>query len=188
MPSPSFRLVDVTSQRQALVEVAKLIRKGSIHPEIIAAAKRLTRDCSARDDLCELESLFNAVKEGDARVPWLKRGVRYVADSYSFDVFNGVGAMIASCKSGSCAGDCDDVTVLLGSLAAAIGFKVGARAWGQGEDQRGDYQHVYPVAAVPKNGPWPRDYSGHGLDVTVPRSYVGWEPEGDGHILTAWVE
>ena len=69
-------------------------------------------------------------------------------------------------------------------LAASVGFMVGARAWGKGTS--GDYAHVYPVAAVPKNGPWPKGYIGHGLDITVPRSEVGWEPEG-GHFMTAWV-
>jgi hypothetical protein len=185
--APSARLVDVTSQRQALVKIAELIRSGSIDRRIIVAAKTITRDCDARDDLCELEAIFKAVKEGDARIPWLRRGVRYVADSYSFDVYNGVGSLIDLCSSGACGGDCDDHTILVGALAASLGFRVGARAFGKGSDQSDDYQHVYPVAAIPKSGPWPRNYFGHGMDTTVPRSYVGWEPEG-GHIMTAWVD
>jgi hypothetical protein len=79
---------------------------------------------------------------------------------------------------------CDDQVILVGSLCAAIGFKVGARAWGKGAS--GEYQHVYPVVLVPKGGPWPRGYYGTGLDTTVPRFDVGDEPEG-GHILTAWL-
>jgi hypothetical protein len=184
MSPRTARLEDITSQRDALEKLAELIRKGSIDQEILRAAKAVTRDCSARDDLCELEAIFNAVKYGDSRVSWLKKGMRYVADPYPFDTFHSASAMIESCRAGACAGDCDDATVLVGSLAASIGFMVGARAWGKGTS--GDLLHVYPVAAVPKSGPFPKDYFGHGLDITVPSSEVGWEPQG-GHFITAWV-
>src|SRR3990172_6096882 len=142
------------------------------------------RTARLEDITSQLEALFQAVKYGDSRVAWLKKGMRYVADPYPFDTFHGASAMIESCRAGACSGDCDDATILVGSLAASIGFMVGARAWGKGTS--GDLLHVYPVAAVPKNGPWPNDYFGHGLDITVPRSEVGWEPEG-GHYITAWV-
>jgi hypothetical protein len=187
MPSPSFRLVDVSTQRDSLLEIEKLIRKGSINKDILLASKRLTRDCAARDDMCELESIFNAVKYGDSRVPWLKRGIRYVADPHSYDTFHAVDSIIEFAKNGSGAFDCDDVTILIGSLAASLGFQVGARAWGHGSNQNGDYQHIYAIACIPKNGPWPVDYYGHGLDTTAEQSYVGWEPPG-GHIMTAWPE
>lgn len=178
---------EITSQRDALEAMARLIREGSVDPRIVQAARALTRDCEARDDLCELESIFRAVKYGDGRVPWLRKGMRYVADSYSFDTFNSVNATIEQCSSGACAGDCDDQTILVAALCAALGFKVGARAWGKGASQGGEYQHVYPVACVPKAGPWPSDYYGTALDTTVPQSEVGWEPDG-GHIMTAWIE
>ena len=186
MPTSPARFVEVSSQEAALEEIAELIRKGALEQEVIRAAKTITRDCTPRDDLCELKAIFDAVKYGDARLPWLKKGMRYVADPRSTDTYHSATAMIASCKAGACAGDCDDSTILVGSLAAALGFMVGARAWGQGKNQDGDYQHVYAVAAVPKSGPWPRGYLGHGLDTTVPASEVGWEPPG-GHIMTAWV-
>ena len=183
MPSTT-RFEAVASQEQALEKIAGLIRKGSVDPRIVQAARALTRDCRSRDDLCELEALYQAVKSGDSRVSWLKRGMRYVADPHSFDTFSAVSAIITDCGSGSCAGDCDDHSVLVGSLAAAVGFKVGARAWGPGKS--GDYQHVYAVALVPKGGPWRKGYFGHGLDTTVPRFDVGDEPPS-GHILTAWL-
>ncbi len=183
--APRMKLEEMTSQREALERVASLIRKGSIHPEILRAAKAITRDCAARDDLCELEALYDAVKNGTDRVEWLRHGVRYVADPQPFDSFVGVGTMIDLCSSGACAGDCDDQTILVGALAASLGFKVGARAWGPGRS--GEYAHVYAVAAVPKSGPWPRDYYGHGLDTTVPSFSLGDEPSG-GHILTSWLK
>lgn len=183
MPS-SVRFREVGSQEEALEELASLIRSGSVDPRIVQAARAITRDCSSRDDLCELEAIYEAVKEGTSRVSWLKRGMRYVADPHSFDTFSTVNALITDCAAGSCAGDCDDSSILVGSLAAAVGFKVGVRAWGPG--RAGDFQHVYAVALVPKNGPWGKNYYGHGLDTTVPRFSVGDEPPG-GHIVTAWL-
>jgi len=104
--SRTARLEDVTSQRDALEKIGELIRKGSIDQEVLRAAKAVTRDCSARDDLCELEAIFNAVKHGDSRVAWLKKGLRYVADPYPFDTFHSASAMIESCRAGACSGDC----------------------------------------------------------------------------------
>ena len=184
MPA-SVRFETVESQAAALEIIASLIRKGCVNKEILKAAKKLTRDCPARDDLCELQAIYNAVKYGDSRVSWLRDGVRYVADPHSFDTFHGVDSIIEFCAEGACAFDCDDqAAILIGSLCAAIGFKVGARAWGKGNE--GDYRHVYAVALVPKEGPWPRGYYGTGLDTTVPRFDVGDEPQG-GHILTSWL-
>jgi hypothetical protein len=82
--------------------------------------------------------------------------------------------------------NCDDALVLVGSLCAALGFKVGARAWGPGRS--GEYTHVYPVVAVPKHR-WPaKGYCGTALDITEPDAYVGWEPNLEmGHIMTAWM-
>jgi hypothetical protein len=186
MPA-TLRLVSSSSQRDALDKVASIIRKGSIDPRIVAAARAITRDCAPRDDECELRAIYEAVKYGTDAVAWLHRGMRYVADPHSFDTFSTVNAIVNDCAAGSCAGDCDDATILVGSLAAAIGFRVGARAWGRGKNQAGDYQHVYAVAAIPKSGPWPRDYYGTALDTTVDRFDVGDEPDG-GHILTAWLD
>jgi hypothetical protein len=187
MPA-TLRFEDVGSQSDALEKIASLIRKGSIDPRIVAAARALTRDCRSRDDMCELSAIYNAVKNGDDRVSWLKRGMRYVADPHSWDAFSSVNAIILDCTAGSCAGDCDDATILIGSLTAALGFMVGARAWGKGRNQAGEFQHVYAVAAVPKAGPWPNPRENAvGLDVTVERFDVGDEPEG-GHVMTSWIQ
>ena len=184
---PRTRLAEVTSQRDALEQIAKLIRSGSVNGKVLQAAKAITMDCDARDDLCEVESVYEAVKTGDSRVPGLARGMRYVSDPRSFDTFYSAAAMLDQCEQGSCAGDCDDSTILIGSLLASLGYMVGARAWGPGRSQSDDYQHVYCVVAIPKSGPWPKDYFGHGLDVTVAKSFVGWEPPG-GHVMTAWID
>lgn len=82
--------------------------------------------------------------------------------------------------------NCDDQAILLATLLSALGFKVGLRAWGPKKGKR-EYVHVYAVVALPKHGPWPAGYSGHGLDTTVPESSVGWEPRKS-EVLTVWIE
>lgn len=76
--------------------------------------------------------------------------------------------------------NCDDHTMLIGALLSALGFRVGARAWGR---EKGNYSHVYAVVGYPKRAPTKE----LGLDSTVKESFVGWEPPA-GHVLTAWTE
>lgn len=180
-----FRIADVPNQRVALETIAKLIAKGCVDPMIVRAARKITSDCPARDDLCELEAIYRAVKEGDPRVPALAKGLRYVSDPRNVDWYQGAKRILEECKAGGCAGDCDEATILVASLCGAVGFKVGARAYGKPGTK--NYQHVYPIAAVPKNGGWEKNYGGHALDVTVPDAYVGWEPPS-GRVLTVWIE
>ena len=182
-----FSVAEVRDQRTALKKILAAIEKGSYDPDVRRVALQIVGDCPARDDLCELEAIYEAVKHGTDRVPFLKRGVKYVADPRAADFFTGAKRLLSECaKTGACAGDCDDHTILVGSLAAALGFKVGARAWGP-DRGRDVYVHVYPIVAVPKKGPWPESYTGHGMDTTVKQASVGWEPPRR-RVLTAWLD
>jgi hypothetical protein len=125
------------------------------------------------------------VKEGDSRVPALKNGLGYVADPKVADYYHGAGVMLELMAKGVRKFDCDDHTILLGSLLASLGFTVGARAYGRPSSP--NFEHVYCVVAIPKKGPWPASYYGHGVDSTVKDATVGWEPKR-GKILTLWLE
>jgi hypothetical protein len=160
-----------------------LIEKGSIDRRRRVA--QIVGDCPSRT-ICEVHAVFD-LKHGTDRVPFLKNGLRYVADPRAADFYTGAKRILSECAhSRACAGDCDDHTILVGSLLAAIGFKVGARAWGP-DPRREVFTHVYPIVAIPKRGPWPHGYTGHGLDTTVEKSDVGWEPPKR-RILTMWLE
>jgi hypothetical protein len=183
----AFRLESVKDQAGALKRIADLIAKGCVSPTVVRAARAITSECASRDDLCELEAIYDAVKNGTDVVPGMKRGLRYVADPTTADWYQGAAATLKECASGACAGDCDEHTVLVASLAGALGFKVGARAWGSDPNRR-EYQHVYAVVAYPKKGPWNKDRgSVRGMDTTVEEAHVGWEPPR-GAVLTYWIE
>lgn len=181
-----FSVADVRSQRSALQKILKLIEKGSYDPDVRRVALQIVGDCAGKDDLCELQAIFDAVKHGTDAIPFLKNGFKYVADPRAADFYMGAKRALYECTRGACGGDCDDHTILVGSLCAALGFKVGARAWGPNAS-RDVFTHVYCVVALPKKGPWPRGYAGHGMDTTVEKSSVGWEPPKR-RAVTAWLE
>lgn len=182
-----FSVADVRDQRDALKKILGLIEKGSYDPTVRSAALKIASECESRDDLCELQAIYDAVKHGTDKVPSLRHGFKYVADPRAVDFYMGARRILTECMAGACGGDCDDHTVLVGSLCAALGFKVGARAWGPNPN-RDVYAHVYCVVAVPKRGPWPKGYSGHGMDTTVKAAYgPGWEPPKK-RALTMWLE
>lgn len=175
-----------TAQAKALNKIAELIAKGASEPAIVRAARAITRSCDARDDQCELEAIYEAVKHGTDAVPGLERGLRYVADPRTMDYYVGAVASLRECAAGACAGDCDEHTILVGSLCAAIGFKVGARAWGP-DPKKKAFEHVYCVVAGPrKRGPWgPNGVIG--MDTSTPEAGVNWQPP-KGAVLTMWIE
>lgn len=182
-----FSIEDVgNDQRLALRRILELIEKGSIDPDVRRVALQITRDVDNKDDKGELEAIFDAVKHGTDAVPFLKNGLRYVADPRTADFYTGAKRLLHECTKGACAGDCDDHTILVGSLCAALGFKVGARAWGPNAN-RDVYSHVYCIVALPKRGPWKPSYTGHGMDTTVEDSYVGWEPPKR-RAISMWLE
>ena len=178
----SSSLINVRSQKVALKQLAKIAEEGMISPIIRRAANQIVRDCAARDDICELNAIFLAVKEGTPNVPGLRKGVRYVADPRDADYYTGPEQLLKECAQGACAEDCDSQATLVCALAGALGFIVGLRAYSS--TQRGDYEHVYPVAISDRATP--RAGRVLGMDTTVPESTLGWEPPR-GKIETAWI-
>lgn len=176
----------VESQRSALVQLAQLAERSTVHPLVRETAMVLTDHCRAdringdENEECEVAAIFEAVKYGDDRLPWLKKGVRYVADPRWADSFTAPSRLLEQCQRGACAGDCDDHSALVAALLGSLGFLTGLRVWGKSHK---NYVHVYPVVAVSKRDP----KKVLGLDTTVHDSHVGWEPPG-GVTMTAWLE
>lgn len=177
---------EVKDQRAALETLARMAERATIDPLVEETAQILTADCRApringdENDYAEVEAIFNAVKHGDERIPWLARGVRYVPDARFADRFTAPRRLLERCQRGACGGDCDDHAALLAALLGSLGFLTGLRVWGRSHD---NYVHVYAVVAMTRKEP----KEVLGLDTTVHESYVGWEPPG-GVTLTGWLE
>lgn len=177
-----FTTQTVSTQEGSLRVLAKLIKEGQESPLVRATALKIVNGCDSRDDECELQAIFDAVKNGNSDVEALANAFRYVADPNTLDFFSGAERTLKMCAKGACGGDCDDHTVLVGSLAGSLGFKIGAR--GYGPKKNGPLIHVYAVALVPKRIKGSAKVVG--MDTTVPESDLGWQPP-PGNYKTAWV-
>ena len=158
MPFGRLSVVEVPNQEEALKRLARLVQKATIDPAIRRIALTVTAECADRDDECELEAIYDAVKHGDDRVRGLENGVRYVSDPRYADHFTSPARLMDSCKKGACAEDCDGQAALVAALAGAVGFKVGLRAYGPKSSD--DYNHVYAVGMLPKRRPDPTQVTG----------------------------
>jgi hypothetical protein len=112
--------------------------------------------CPPRDEQCELERIWEFVV----------LNVRYVYDPDEIDFF---ATAKETLEAGG--GDCDDMTILIASLAKAIGFKSAARVVST-NDAPEEWVHVYPLLGLQsKDNPewWVP------LDTTVTGAKPGWQ-------------
>jgi hypothetical protein len=184
--APAFALLDISTQEQALVQLAKLTAEDTFDPIVRRAAIKIVRKCKARDDVCELSALFEAVKHGDKQIPGLENGVKYMSDNFWVDGFVSPAQMLRDCEAGACAEDCDSQGALMAALAGSLGFRVGVRAWGPSGES--GFAHIYAVAIVPKDEPDLSKCYEFGLDTSadVGDSHAGWQPD-EGNVATAWI-
>lgn len=192
-----FQTKEIRSQDEALRELVRLVKDGQEDPYVVTTARKIVAGCPSRDDLCELDAIFRAVKEGDPDVEPLKNGVAYRSDPRSIDFFSGASRILKMCEAGACGMDCDEHSILNASLAGALGFKTGLRAYGPDPDKN-EFTHIYAVALVPKrkSGVYLSGFGSNvkvkvkgdvvAMDTTVPQSYLGWEPP-PGRTRTAFV-
>jgi len=117
--------------------------------------RSLSKPCPPRNDLCEIELIWNFVVEN----------CRYVFDTTEIDVFT-----TAQHTLSAGGGDCDDMTVLFAALLKSVGFYVKARVIST-PDNPNEWVHIYPMVGVPKSDPkqWIT------LDCTVTGAVPGWE-------------
>lgn len=157
-----------------------LVLQSTQHPEVRRAALKIVRDCPDRNDECELEALYDAVKSGTKNVPGLRSGVRYVsdpdgADPEGNDYYTSPQRLLEMCVDGACGGDCDDHACLIAALAMQLGFQVGLRIWKPRDGKF--FEHVYAIVGLPKLNPT----HAVALDTTVEEAHAGWEPR-DGFV------
>lgn len=115
---------------------------------VYQAARQLTQHLAQKDHVGEARALFGFVRDR----------IRYVRDPYNLEALQTPAATL-TLKTG----DCDDKTILLGSLLLAIGMPVVLVAGGYARDR---YQHVWLRGQV--MGRWLP------MDPTEPRP-MGWE-------------
>ncbi|MHA2642944.1 MAG: transglutaminase domain-containing protein [bacterium JZ-2024 1] len=101
-------------------------------------------------------------REVRAVFDYVKRNVRYQHDTHGVDTFRSARRTLELR-----AGDCDDMTIVLGSLLGAAGYPVKLRVVSTSGK---DYDHIYPLVGIPPTRPtrW------IALDASEPYP-AGWE-------------
>lgn len=100
--------------------------------------------------------------EVNALFAWVKRNIRYTRDIFRVELLHSARRMLELR-----AGDCDDMSILLGAMLIATGHPVRLALVGFNPGRPHVYSHIYPEVNV--RGRW------LAVDATMPRS-IGWSP------------
>jgi transglutaminase-like putative cysteine protease len=93
---------------------------------------------------------------------WVRNNIRYTRDIFRVELLHTARRMLELQ-----AGDCDDMTILLGAMLLATGHPVRIALTGFNPTRPHVYSHIYPEVNV--NGKW------IALDATMDRP-MGWAP------------
>jgi transglutaminase-like putative cysteine protease len=134
--------------------IARMIRDGAKDFYVRQCAIQIFRiyGVPAKDRFGEVCSLFD----------WVRRNVRYTRDIFRVELLHTPRRMLELR-----AGDCDDMTILLGSMLLSTGHPVRLVLVGFRPHRPHLYSHIYPEVLV--RGRW------IALDATMPRP-IGWAP------------
>ena|SRR5437867_253491 len=134
--------------------IAQLVRQGAKDFYVRQRAIQIFRiyRVPAKDRFGEVSALFD----------WVRRNIRYTRDIFRVELLHTARRMLELR-----AGDCDDMTILLGAMLLSTGHPVRLVLVGFRPHRPHFYSHIYPEALI--GGRW------IALDATMPRP-IGWSP------------
>jgi transglutaminase-like putative cysteine protease len=134
--------------------IARLIHQGAKDFYVRQKAIEIFRanGVPAKDRFGEVCALFE----------WVRRNVRYTRDIFRVELLHSARRMLELR-----AGDCDDMTVLLGAMLASTGHPVRIVLTGFRRNRPHVYSHIYPEVLL--RGRW------IAIDATSPNA-MGWAP------------
>jgi transglutaminase-like putative cysteine protease len=156
--TPRIRIVRVPKGRSGTIVsarlIANLIREGSRDFYVRQRAIRIFREAGAppKDRWAEVCALFH----------WVRGNVRYTRDIFRTELLHTARRMLELR-----AGDCDDMTILLGAMLLSTGHPVRLVLTGFRSKMPHSYSHIYPEVNV--RGKW------IALDATM-NWPIGWAP------------
>lgn len=155
---PRVQVVRVPHGNQGTLETARIISRmiceGAKDFYVRQKAIEIFRAfrIPAKDRWGEVRSLFE----------WVRRNIRYTRDIFRVELLHTPRRMLELR-----AGDCDDMSILLGSMLVSTGHPVRLVLVGFRPDKPHLYSHIYPEVNV--RGRWIP------IDATMPRP-IGWAP------------
>lgn len=149
-------------QRVGLIQ--KRVWDGVNDPRIRKLALEITHGCPRNDGECEARKIFEAVH----------KRIRYTGDVapvvHPDNTVEPIDYFQSPWRTWEYkGGDCDDHSGLISALLSVIGVPTQLRV--TGPSKFSDFQHIYPVAGLPKIGP--RKWIA--VDTTLPRASYGKE-------------
>ena len=155
---PRIRVVRVPRGRRGTIVsaglIANLVREGSRDFYVRQRAIEIFREAGAppKDRWAEVCALFH----------WVRNNVRYTRDIFRMELLHTPRRMLELR-----AGDCDDMTILLGAMLVSTGHPVRLALTGFRRKRPHSYSHIYPEVNV--RGNW------IALDATMGEP-IGWAP------------
>lgn len=134
--------------------IARMMREGAKDFYVRQKAIGIFRDANApaKNRWAEAEALFR----------WVQKNIRYTRDIFRVELLHTPRRML-ELK----AGDCDDMTILLGSMLLSTGHPVRLALTGFRADRPHSYSHIYPEVKIGER--W------IACDATMPFR-MGWAP------------
>lgn len=143
----------VAGTRYTIDKMRDMVRRGSVHPDIIQATTLIVKQVGHKDYAGEAEAIFS----------WVKGNIRYTRDPHGVELIQ---APWITLKRG--AGDCDDVSTLINAMCASIGMQTGFETIRCDPANPDDFSHVYAIIRTPAG--W------RAADPTVAAGHFGWRP------------
>lgn len=119
---------------QTIAEMRSLVDEALRDPSILRLAKDIIRGIPAFDDLSEAQALYN----------WVRANIRFTKDPVNKETLYPPAELLQIR-----AGDCDDISMLLGTLLMAVGYPARLMTVAANGD---DFSHVYVEGQI--NGEW----------------------------------
>lgn len=123
--------------------IAYEINQGKRDPRVRQVAGVILSERGPGGQWAVPERNWNA--EVDAIYWWVRNNVRYTRDIHEVELFQKPRRTLETKIA-----DCDDLSILIGSLLQCVGYPVILRVIGLGGNS---YQHVYPCAGIPPDDP-----------------------------------
>ena len=161
--------------------IRNLIFESIRDPLVLWVARSIVSQCPSRDEGCEIEAIYNAVKHGPLPIPISDeskkkvvkvvqaKGLRFTEDTQLIDNYPSAGLTLEWMAQGANAEDCDGHSILVNSLLMALGYQIGLVIVSKDGKY---YVHIFPVVGVPRL--YPSEWIP--MDTTVPQANVGWWP------------
>jgi hypothetical protein len=141
---------------QTIALMRQLIDQALADAEFVRLTVDIVRSVPAYDDLGEAESLYN----------WVKSHIRYTKDPVTKEKLYPPTELLKIR-----AGDCDDISMLLGAMLLALGYPARLITISANPDDPSEFSHVYVEGEIPPgSGQWVP------LDAARPNSKFGEEP------------